>query len=266
MDKRYTLPIARIVKESKDVNTYYFNHSLKALPGQFIMMTMFDGGEKPFSVSDCSETEFCVTIKSIGEFTNRLSKLKAGDLVSFRGPYGTFFSCNNKSKMNLLLIGGGYGMAPVRFLAKQLKGHNLTLIAGAKNRDELIFIDEFQKMGIELFITTDDGTIGEKCTVIDKMIKIIRTRHFDKIYGCGPEVMLDKLIKNSEKIPAEVLIERYIKCGIGLCGQCILDPSGLRVCIEGPVVDKETALKFSDFGKYKRDASGKKHEITVKKL
>ena len=91
MDKRFTLPIAKIVKETDSVKTFTFKHKIDAKSGQFIMLTDFEGGEKPFSISNCSAGEFSITIKKIGEFTTRLFQRNVGDLVSIRGAYGSSF-------------------------------------------------------------------------------------------------------------------------------------------------------------------------------
>jgi NAD(P)H-flavin reductase len=75
MDKRVTLKIAGIEKETNDIKTYSFKHSLNAKPGQFIMLTDFEGGEKPFSISDCTKDDFSITVKRIGEFTSQIMYL-----------------------------------------------------------------------------------------------------------------------------------------------------------------------------------------------
>ena len=117
MDKRVTIKIADIIKETDSINTYIFKHSLGARPGQFIMLTDFEGGEKPFSIADCWDGGFAITVKRIGEFTTRLFTKQVGDFLSVRGPYGSsFFVSGGK----VLLVGGGYGVPPLYFLAKEL--------------------------------------------------------------------------------------------------------------------------------------------------
>jgi len=89
---RQTLPIAAIREENPSLRTFFFDGKLNAQPGQFVMLTIFSQGEKPFSILDADEVSFSITIKNIGPFTNRLFQMKVGDLVSIRGPYGKTFT------------------------------------------------------------------------------------------------------------------------------------------------------------------------------
>ena len=81
---------------------------------------------------------------------------------------------------------------------------------------------------------------------------------YDIIVGCGPEIMSYKLLELSEKydVDCQLALDRYMKCGLGICGQCCIDDTGYRVCVEGPVFDKEQLSQLSEFGKYRRDAAG----------
>ncbi|MCK4654406.1 MAG: hypothetical protein KAU01_08170, partial [Candidatus Cloacimonetes bacterium] len=144
MDKRITLKIAIIEDETKDIRTYTFNYRFDAKPGQFIMLTDFEGGEKPFSISDCTKDEFSITVKRIGEFTSRLFQKRVGDYVSIRGAFGSSFFV---SKGKVLLIGGGYAVPTFYFLSKVLKenGVEVTLINGARTKDEHLFSEKFSE-------------------------------------------------------------------------------------------------------------------------
>jgi dihydroorotate dehydrogenase electron transfer subunit len=86
---------------------------------------------------------------------------------------------------------------------------------------------------------------------------MLNEHKFDSVITCGPEIMMKKLLEMSGKIPFQASLERYMKCGFGICGQCCIG-KGLRVCKDGPVFDGETLKNIEEFGTYKRDASGKK--------
>jgi len=257
MEKRITLKIAKIVDETRDIKTFTFNHSLGAKPGQFIMLTDFEGGEKPFSISDCSKNEFSITVKRIGDFTTRLFQKCVGDYVSIRGAYGSSFFVSNKK---VLLVGGGYAVPTFNFLAKVLleTEANITLINGARTKAEHVFDSRFKSLNINVINTTDDGTLGEKGTAVEIAQKIIEQEKFDFIYASGPERMMKALQDVIGDLNYEFLFERYMKCAIGICGSCTMDPSGVRLCVEGPVLPKEKVEKLTEFGKYHRDASGKR--------
>ncbi len=257
MDKRTTLKIDKIIEETSDIRTFTFKHDLGAKPGQFIMLTDFEGGEKPFSISDCTKEEFSITIKRIGEFTTRLFQKCVGDYVSIRGAYGSSFFI---SKNKVLLVGGGYAVPTFYFFAKTLleAGADVTLINGARTKAEHVFADRFKELDIKVINTIDDGSFGEKGTAVEIAQKIITQDRFDFLYASGPEMMMKALQNVIGDINYEFLFERYMKCAIGICGNCTMDSLGLRLCVEGPVLPKKKIELLTEFGKYHRDASGKR--------
>ena len=121
--------------------------------------------------------------------------------------------------------------------------------------------DRFNKLHIKVINTTDDGSFGEKGTAVDIAQKIMSQDKFDFVYASGPEMMMKVLQNVIGKIDYEFLFERYMKCAIGICGNCTMDPLGLRLCVEGPVLPKKKIELLTEFGKYHRDASGKRHEF-----
>jgi len=263
MDNRITLKIAKIEDETKDIKTFTFKYKLDAKPGQFIMITDFEGGEKPLSVSDCTEDEFSITVKKIGEFTSRLFQKREGDFMSIRGAFGSSFFV---SKDKVLLVGGGYGTIPLYLLAKHLSeaGADISVINGARTKDDLVFCDKFRDLGIKLTITTDDGTYGEKGSSVDVVKRVLTNQNvmekekFDFVYAAGPEMMMKALQGVIGDIDYEFLFERYMKCAIGICGSCTMDPLGIRLCVEGPVLPKKLVEQLTEFGKYHRDATGER--------
>jgi len=257
MKNRNTLRILEIRKENCDINTYRFNFDLKAKPGQFIMLSDLKGGEKPFSISDCTEDHFSITVKRVGEFTKRLFSCSPGDLLSIRGPYGSSFFI---SEGKVLLVGGGYGTPPLYFLAKHLlkNGAEVQVVNGARKAEELVLCEQFQKLGINYKNTSECGVLKNKGTSIDLAEQALRNNKYDFVYAAGPEMMLKNLQTKLGEIPYEFLLERYMKCGVGLCGNCTVDPLGIRLCVEGPVVSKAQLEQLTEFGNYHREASGKR--------
>ena len=281
MDKRSTIKIYKIIEETSDIKTFTFKHDLGAKPGQFIMLTDFEGGEKPFSISDCTKEEFSITVKRIGDFTTRLFQKCIRDYISIRGAYGSsFFISENK----VLLVGGGYAVPTFYFFVKTLleAGADVTLINGARTKTEHVFADRFNELDIKVINTTDNGTFGEKGTAVEIAKKLLINQlvskpqlgnndhsqagawkredegKFDFLYASGPEMMMKALQNIIGDINYEFLFERYMKCAIGICGNCTMDPLGLRLCVEGPVLPKNKVEQLTEFGKYHRDASGKR--------
>jgi dihydroorotate dehydrogenase electron transfer subunit len=160
-----------------------------------------------------------------------------------------------------LIIGGGIGIAPLRYLAHRLADENIsfTSLFGALSQDELIFHKDFEKIST-CYFTTDDGSFGKKGRVTDILAEIIEKHNIKYIYAAGPEVMYLPLLKiiNSYNMSYEISFERYMKCGIGICGQCTLDGSGIRVCLEGPVLKNDLVEQISEIGSVHRDASGRR--------
>jgi dihydroorotate dehydrogenase electron transfer subunit len=257
---RIPLKIAEIKTETPDVKTFTFHHKLLAKPGQFVMLTDFEHGEKPFSIADCTETEFSLTVKKVGYFTTHLFEKNVGDVLSCRGAFGSSFFISEKK---VLLVGGGYGVPPLYFLAKELlkNGADVTIANGARTKDDLLFCEYFQNLGVKYNRITQAGCYCEKGTSVDIASQLLAKEHYDFVYAAGPDLMLIALLPHLQNIEYEFLVERYMKCGIGICGQCTLDPLGIRVCVEGPVLKKEMVEKITELGSYHRDASGKRIEF-----
>ncbi|NHJ38483.1 MAG: dihydroorotate dehydrogenase electron transfer subunit, partial [Asgard group archaeon] len=192
----------------------------------------------------------------IGEATNKLFELKISDKIGIRGPYANSFKINGEK---ILFVGGGTGIATIAPTVEKAinKKITATVILGTKNRNELFFVERLKNYGADIQITTDDGSIGFKGFATNRAKELIEKEKFDSIITCGPEIMMKTLFNISNDIPFQASLERYMKCGIGLCGQCCIG-KGLRVCIEGPVFDRKTLKIIKDFGVFKRDASGRK--------
>ena len=252
--------ILEVRVETPTVRTFVLDKKIRARPGQFAMLWIPDVDEKPFSFSKLNG-DLEITVKEVGPFTKRLFSLGKGDLVGIRGPYGNGYRIKGEK---ICIVAGGVGLAPLMPLIDEIlrKDRELTVIHGAVTEKELLWIDKLGSKKIHLLTVTDDGTYGERGSVCDILENLIRKREFDQIYTCGPEPMMRRVadISLREEIPCQLSLERYMKCGVGICGQCCIDPSGLRVCRDGPVFTARE-LRGTEFGRYKRDASGSRCDL-----
>ncbi|MEM2963708.1 MAG: hypothetical protein QXN01_04405 [Candidatus Anstonellales archaeon] len=213
-----------------------FDRKIKAEPGQFVFVWVPGFGEKPYGVAD--DSPFTLIVKDVGKVSHSLVSLKKGQMVFVRGPFGRGFEIK---KGNGIGVVGGYGLAPVGFLAKKTK---IKLLIGAKTKEDLIFVKEKSAE-----YSTNDGTYGHRGFVTDLLEKELKTRKYRNVYACGPEPMLVAVGKLSEKfnINAQLLTERHMKCGIGICGSCAL--GGKLVCKHGPMFYWSELKNKEDFGK-----------------
>ncbi len=251
-----TAKIKKIHRESAAVSTYELDYKLNAEPGQFIMLWLPGMGERPMGISD--DEPMTMTVSHIGPFTKEMEKLKEGDSISFRGPMGKGFALDSKLK-DILVIAGGTGVVPVHFLAKRAKkeGYRIHTVLGAKTKKDLCYKKRFSGLSDELLVTTDDGSEGLKGNAVHGAKEMLKKHKIDSVYSCGPEIMMKFLAELCEKenIPCQLSLERYMKCGIGICGSCMI--GNRMVCKDGPVFSGKDALGFREFGKSKRDASGR---------
>ena len=246
-------------EESKCIKTIKFEHGENIIPGQFYMIWIPGIDEIPMSVSYIDKKIKAITFRKVGDATNKLFELGKNDKIGIRGPYGNGFKIKSK---NILFIGGGTGIATLAPAIEQAKKQKIktTAVLGYKTKDDIFFEERIKKTGATVYITTDDGTKEYKGICTDKGEEIIAKNKYDLIITCGPEKMMKKIFEISGKTSLQASLERYMKCGFGICGQCCVG-EGLRVCLEGPVFDKKILNKIKDFGLYKKDASGKKVPI-----
>ena len=248
--------IIQVKTEAKDIKTITFRYPKKIIPGQFFMIWIPGVDEIPMSVSYIDKDIKAVTFRNIGEATSALYKLKQGDKIGVRGPYGNGFQLKEK---HILFVGGGTGIATlapaVEYTVKNKKV--ATVIIGAKTKDELFFEDRLKKYGATTLVSTDDGSKGTKGFATDLAKDILKKENIDSVVTCGPELMMKILLSYCDKISFQASLERYMKCAIGICGQCCIG-DGLRVCMDGPIFDGKTLKNISDFGVYRRDSAGRK--------
>ncbi len=255
--------IAKKFPSAENVWTFGFEGTLKSTPGQFVNVWIPGLNEKPFSIARDFENEIWLTVCAVGPFSTALCEKQVGDRVGIRGPYGKGFGFPSGITPLVVLVGGGYGMAPLHNagIMHQKNGATVIAITGARSAKNVLFVEECQKSDFETFVTTDDGTLGQKGFTTDILEEILDERKIDLVQTCGPEKMMKRIAEKcrTKGVLCEVSIERYMKCGFGVCGQCTVDGTGERMCKSGPVVDGNYALEnIPEFGVYHRGPEGQK--------
>jgi len=254
--------IKRIVNEAPNVKTFYLPVQLEFSPGKFVMLWVPGFDEKPFALTVCNKREVAITVKGRGPFTKKLFSLKEGALLGLRGPYGHGFSLEGVKRA--CIVAGGVGIAAVVLLAEELarRKARVDFVHGCKSKEDVLFKKRLFRIA-RLHIATEDGSCGEKgyCTGI--LERLLKKKKYDMLYCCGPEVMMKFVLQlcNKYNVPAEFAVERYMKCGQGVCGQCSLDE--FLCCTDGPVFSREKLNKSKEFGKVCYEKTGKKSKLGV---
>jgi dihydroorotate dehydrogenase electron transfer subunit len=244
--------IERVIKETPSIRTFRLSMEYPFLPGQFVMVWVPGVDEIPMALSSPSS----ISVQKVGDATEALFSCGPGDEIGIRGPFGNSFPQEGE----ILAICGGIGAAPLLHLART--DHVHTFLLGARSEDELPFVDLLDEC-TNLLLSTDDGSMGYEGLVTDLLDEkhLVDLKKFDAVCVCGPELMMktvwDRLVAAGQVEKGFFSLHRYMKCGIGICGSCCVDPDGLRVCTEGPVF-RGDQLRDSEFGHYTRDESGRK--------
>jgi dihydroorotate dehydrogenase electron transfer subunit len=255
----HTFPVRRVISHHDGLKSFRFDRVLEAEPGQFVLLWLPGVDEKPFALSGVFDRELEITVKAVGPFTQALMGIQPGDYLGLRGPFGTGFTLQD----NLLLIGGGIGNAPLRFLAQRLREKTFSFrwIAAVKTAQDLPFRDELL-IQTECFPVSEDGSIGKTGRGADFLKELHADEPASALCASGPEPLLlatHRFAREaSPEIPVQLSFERYMKCAVGLCGQCCLDGSGLRVCVEGPVLNARQISQVQEWGKPHRGPSGRR--------
>lgn len=263
-----------MVLSNVEVSPCYFRMRMTApqdlgtsLPGQFLMLKvtesidpllrrpfgLFDVGTFQAEYDEAPRTYVEILYKVVGKGTRMLSALHHGDSVDLLAPLGKGFRLGDKGEEKIL-VGGGVGLAPLYYLAKELvaQGEKVRLFAGGRNRDDILCITEFERLGVETYVATDDGTLGEQGFVTEVLEKHLGAGQ--RIFACGPMPMLGAVSRMAEThgVPCQVSLEAYMACGVGACLGCVMPganhsdqtPDYRCVCKDGPVFDS-FELKWS---------------------
>ncbi len=227
-----------------------------AVAGQFVMLKTTDSMtpllRRPFSIhrlirSGQLASGIEILVKVVGPGTRHLKALRGGDSLEMMGPLGSGFAVETGLR-RAVLIAGGIGVAPMVFLARQMREQgidlsNCDLFLGGRTTDDLVCVEDFAKLGMPVHLTTDDGSQGHACVVTDPVFKIADGQKTDAVYACGPMPMLACVadIVTPYRIPCQVSIETLMACGVGACVGCAVPPRDgdayLHACKDGPVFD-----------------------------
>lgn len=230
----------------------------EAKPGQFVQIlydqTYNPFTRRPFSVYrvDKERGLFSIVYLARGVFTLGLRNKQVGQNLSLVGPLGNWFQPDPDPQATHLMVAGGVGAPPLYFLAQQMtrgeRAHTeVAVINGARSRDLLVGVEEFDELGIDVHYTTDDGSHGIKGIVTDALRTLLdEAKGRVHVYTCGPTIMMRAVadLCLSRQVPCQVSLETLMPCGLGVCMGCVVkirDPQGaqgyqyLRSCYEGPV-------------------------------
>jgi len=222
------------------------------LPGQFLNIRL-EGFylRRPISICDWTEDTLTIIYKTVGRGTTKMSRMQQGEKLDVLWPLGNGYDLSSFAKAGSvsqsaarpLLIGGGAGVPPMYGLCRRLAeaGIRPVVILGFRSAAEVFYRNEFEALGAEVILTTEDGSAGTKGFVTEAMDRIC----YDSLFACGPEAMLQAV---DEKAPAEVpgqmSFERRMGCGFGACMGCSCRTKygSKRICVEGPVLERSEII------------------------
>jgi len=255
MIKALIVPIERMEREVHRTITYRFRASFRCEPGQFVMVWIPRHDELPMALSYLGDPKG-ITVQAVGDASTAFAGFQEGQSVGIRGPFGNAFRPRGN---RALFVAGGSGMASliagIEAFAHQ--GIEVATVAGAKSADELIFVDRAKALG-DVHVATDDGSRGYHGFAPGLGETVLDQGRWDQVITCGPEKMMTKVVDaaRARGIPVDASLERYMKCGIGICDACAID--GQLVCVDGPIFSGEQLAAIPDFGVWRRDKSGRR--------
>ncbi len=246
-----------------------------AQPGHFVTIAM--GGEessmvlrRAFAIHQVASRgvyggTLDIAISVAGTGTEWLARRRRHDVLNVVGPLGQPFSLP-KQGVSCVLVGGGYGSAPMFMLAQALRerGCRVDMVIGASTEDRLFGVLELKRLASALTITTDDGSTGVRGTVTDVLDNVLQRAGADVVYACGPMPMLSEVarISTKQRVYSECAVEEAMACGIGVCMTCVLPVIGtdgatrmVRSCVEGPVF-RGDRVRWRDINTIPADAIG----------
>ncbi len=210
-------------------------------PGQFINIKI--EGEflrRPISVCDWNETGLTILYKVVGRGTERMSEMRTGEALDTLSGLGNGFD-PEKGGDTPLLIGGGVGVPPMFGLCKALieKGKKPTVLLGFNTAEDVFYREEFAALGVQVYVTTADGSVGTKGFVTD----VMKDLEYSYFYTCGPEPMF-RAIEKIAKTSGQYSFEERMGCGFGACMGCSCKTlyGNKRICVDGPVLEREEII------------------------
>jgi len=252
----------RIIKQEELAQGHYLlcldapEIAVAASPGQFLHVRCTESSDpllrRPLSIyrADREGGRLCVFYRVVGRGTAALAKKGEGDLVDVMGPLGKGFSLPIEVE-KAAVIGGGIGAVPLLFLVEEIKNNisasleSVSVFLGASTAGVMPWAGQFRNTGFRFYLATDDGSTGQKGTVLDLFKETAAGEKYDRIYACGPLPMLKNLqsVVGRDTV-VEVSLEELMGCGVGACLSCTCrvrtedgEVGNARVCTEGPVFD-----------------------------
>lgn len=233
--KYITSKVLSNIEISKDIFKLYIEGDINVKPGQFYMLSAWEGEillPRPVSIHEVDKQGIYFLYEVKGKGTKLLSKLRENDAILLLGPLGNGFDVE-KLKGKVAVVTGGLGIAPVKQLVKNIINCEVDLYCGFKENSYAI--GGLEKYTDNIYVATENGSIGYKGYVTD----MIKPSYYDSVLCCGPEPMMKKLIEvcNKNKVPIYVSMERFMACGLGACLVCTCGTinGNKRTCKEGPV-------------------------------
>ncbi len=225
--------------------------------GQFVMLRVNNGYDpllrRPFAIHRYCRLsgQFEIMYQVVGRGTALMSQIPAGGQVDVLGPLGNGFRVPETAEAKFILVGGAIGVAPLLALAEDLiknRGFDpgqLAVIIGGKSRTDILALSDFAALGIDVQVTTEDGSLGRAGLVTNPLADILQRDINRAVFACGPTGMLKAVAKLSreQSAPCQLSLEALMACGVGACQGCVIktkDGDGFayrRVCHEGPVFD-----------------------------
>jgi dihydroorotate dehydrogenase electron transfer subunit len=253
---RAICPIADAVTETPSTVTLRFDYGPTARAGQFVMIWFPGDDELPMSLSYVGPRKG-VTINAMGATSRHALATATQAPVGIRGPYGNSFDVTPR---RILVVGGGSGTAVLAPAAEAAAAGGSAVVSalGATTGSELLFVDRMRAVSEAVHLATDDGSVGHHGFVTDVAAGLLERGTFDVVWTCGPEVMMKKVIAAADgrSTPVVCSLERHMKCALGMCDACAIGP--YHVCRDGPVFPASRIASLPEFGRTKRDPSGRR--------
>ncbi len=216
----------------------------RARPGQFVEILISGKAapfwRRPFSICRVENTTLELLIKVVGTGSGLLANMRSGEFVDIIGPRGRGFTLTGRG--GVLLVGGGFGIAPLLYLAEKLsaRARRVEVLIGGRSREDLLLRGAMKLTGATVICATEDGSYGRKGKVTDLLKERLSSREAGwTLAASGPRPMLAAVagIAAQHKIYAEVCMEEIMACGMGICQGCVVKVAGRyqRVCQDGPV-------------------------------
>ena len=238
------------VVEAVRLNAFAYSFTLEAEgmtpegPDQFVHVKCGHSRllRRPISICDWEENLLRIVFEVRGEGTEWLSRRKAGDRLDVLGPLGRGFRMDREGRY--LLVGGGIGVPPMLGCAKWTAGRS-TAVLGFRSADRAMLSEDFQKSCKEIFLCSDDGSIGRHGFVDAQVRDILeKDKDFTAVLACGPKPMLKNVaaVAAGFGVPCQVSMEERMACGVGACLGCAIqmaDGTMKHVCKDGPVFNAE---------------------------